>query len=74
MGKLFKNLFEEKKLQVYSQMSEPLDKGNTKMTVNPARPRNEKILKDYETWTNCTNENTKFVKNLFEEKNYKLSH
>ena len=55
-------------------MSEPLDIDNTKMTMNPDRPRNGKSLKDYKTWTICTNENTKFVKNLFEEKNYKFCH
>ena len=38
------------------------------------RPRNEKSLEDYETWTNCPNGNTYFVKNLFEEKNDKFSH
>ena len=36
MGKFFQKLVRrKKKLQVYSQMSEPLDKDNTKMTMNP---------------------------------------
>jgi hypothetical protein len=33
-----------------------------------------KSLEDYETWTDCPNENTYFVKNLFEEKNDKFCH
>jgi hypothetical protein len=70
-------LFEEKKWQVYLHLDWDTDEAKTTLDDKDVqcRPRNEKSLEDYETWTDCPNENTYFVKKFVRRKKWQvLSH
>ncbi len=70
-------MFEEKKWQVYLHLDWDTDEAKTTLDDKDVqcRPRNEKSLEDYETWTDCPNENTYFVKKFVRRKKWQvLSH